>query len=574
MRTTIKSLVLAFTLLLPLLTNAQVNYVLTTNASVITAYVTNSPNASGNIGIATNYNGYPVTSIGDEAFYYCYNLTSVTMSTNVISIGNSAFEGCTSLTNVTMGKNVTSIEDYAFLDCSSLIIITVPNNVTNIGDYAFGGCMSLTNIAVGASNPDYSSANGVLFNKVQTTLIAFPGGIGGSYTIPNSVTNIGNDAFYSCSDLASVTIANSVTSIGEYAFYSCSSLTNITIPSSVTNIEGYVFGFCSSLTNMGVAASNPNYSSANGVLFNKAQTTLIAFPVGVGGSYTILNGVTSIADEAFFSCSGLTSITISNSVTSIGGYVFDGCTSLTNIAVAASNPDYSSANGVLFNKAQTTLIAFPGGGGGSYTVPNSVTSIEEGAFESCSGLTNVDTGNGVTNIGTNAFEFCTGLTSVTIGSSVTSIGYEAFYYCYSLTSVTIPSNVASIGDYAFYDCANLTNLTFLGNAPTLGGPSVFDSVSAAATVYYYAGKSGWELTYGGLTTMELSAPPQLGSGVGIHTGNFGFTIIGVNNQVITVEASTNLVNWQVIQTITLFGTSTNVTDTQWKSYPRRFYRAY
>jgi BspA type Leucine rich repeat region (6 copies) len=242
--------------------------------------------------------------------------------------------------------------------------------------------------------------------------------------------------------------------------------------------------------------------------------------------------------------------------------------------VAASNPDYSSANGVLFNKAQTTLIAFPGGGGGSYTVPNSVTSIEEGAFESCSGLTNVDTGNGVTNIGTNAFEFCTGLTSVTIGSSVTSIGYEAFYYCYSLTSVTIPSSVASIGDYAFYDCANLTNLTFLGNAPTLGGPSVFDSVSAAATVYYYAGKSGWELTYGGLTTMELSAPPQLGSGVGIHTGNFGFTIIGVNNQVITVEASTNLVNWQVIQTITLFGTSTNVTDTQWKSYPRRFYRAY
>jgi BspA type Leucine rich repeat region (6 copies) len=139
--------------------------------------------------------------------------------------------------------------------------------------------------------------------------------------------------------------------------------------------------------------------------------------------------------------------------------------------------------------------------------------------------------------------------------------------------VTIPSSVASIGDYAFYDCANLTNLTFLGNAPTLGGPSVFDSVSAEATVSYYTGKSGWGLTYGGLTTMELSAAPQLGSGIGIHTGNFGFTIIGVNNQVITVEASTNLVNWQVIQTITLSGTSTNITDTQWKNYPRRFYRA-
>jgi hypothetical protein len=573
MRTTIKSLVVTFTLLLPLLTSAQVNYVLTTNASVITAYVTNSPNVSGNIGIATNYDGYPVTSIGDDAFYYCYNLTGVTMSSNVISIGNSAFEGCSSLTNVTMGKNVASIEDYAFLDCSSLIIITVPNNVTNIGDYAFGGCMSLTNIAVGTSNPDYNTASGVLFNKAQTTLVAFPGGIDGSYTIPNSVINIGDEAFYSCSGLTSVTIANGVTSIGEYAFYSCSSLTNITVPNNVTNIEGYVFGFCSSLTNIAVAASNPDYSSTNGVLFNKARTTLIAFPGGGGGSYAIPNGVTNIEDEAFYSCSGLTSISISNSVTKIGDYVFDGCTSLTNIAVATSNPDYSSANGVLFNKAQTTLVAFPGGGGGSYTIPNSVTSIEEGAFESCSGLTNVDTGNGVTNIGTNAFEFCTGLTSVTIGNSVTSIGYEAFYYCYGLTSVTIPSSVASIGDYAFYDCANLTNLTFLGNAPTLGGPSVFDSVSAEATVSYYAGKSGWGLTYGGLTTMELSAAPQLGSGIGIHTGNFGFTIIGVNNQVITVEASTNLVNWQVIQTITLSGTSTNITDTQWKNYPRRFYRA-
>ena len=162
------------------------------------------------------------------------------------------------------------------------------------------------------------------------------------------------------------------------------------------------------------------------------------------------------------------------------------------------------------------------------------------------------------------------------GYPVTIIGYGAFAG-HSLTSVTIPNSVISIGDYEFYYCTSLTNITFQGNAPT-SGSQMFTGVNAAAVVYYYAGTSGWGSTYGGLPTVELSAPsnpPQIGGNgsVGVHSGDFGFTIAGVSNQTVVVEASTNLVNWQPVWTNTLSGASTNFTDSQWKNFRNRFYRA-
>jgi BspA type Leucine rich repeat region (6 copies) len=135
----------------------------------------------------------------------------------------------------------------------------------------------------------------------------------------------------SCTNLRSATIPNSVTSIGRNAFSGCTSLTRVTIGNSVTSIEGWAFYGCTSLTNISVDAGNPAYSSLNGVLFNQAQTTLITFPTGRGGSYIIPNSVTSIVSYAFLGCTSLTSVTIPNSVTSIGGVAFSGCTSLTNI---------------------------------------------------------------------------------------------------------------------------------------------------------------------------------------------------------------------------------------------------
>ena len=154
-------------------------------------------------------------------------------------------------------KDPTSIGDYAFNYCSGLTSIEIPNSVTSIGNYAFSLCGLLTEINVDENNTVYSSIDGVLFNKSQTELIQYPEGKQGSYTIPNSVTSIGDWAFYKCSSLTSVTIGNSVTSIGESAFEGCSGLTSVTIGNSVTSIGNYTFADCTGLTSIVIDATTP-----------------------------------------------------------------------------------------------------------------------------------------------------------------------------------------------------------------------------------------------------------------------------------------------------------------------------
>jgi hypothetical protein len=342
------------------------------------------------------------------------------------------------------GLPVTAIGERAFRGDISITSITIPNNVTNnIGFEAFSGCSSLTNIIVDPLNSTFSSANGVLFNQSQTTLVAYPGGKVGSYTIPDSVTSIWGVAFEACGGLTSVTIPNSVTWIGDAAFAECTSLTNVTTGNGVTFIGGGVFSECFSLTSITIPNS---VMSINAYAFEFC---------GSLANVTIGSGVTYIDEGAFGLCSSLTSITIPNSVTNIGDYAFDSCTNLTNFIVTPSNSAFSSADGVLFNQSKTTLVAYPGGKVGSYTIPDSVTNIRAGAFSGCTGLDSVTIPNGVTSIGGGAFQGCSGLTSVTIGNGVSIINPNDLFTGTSLNSVTIGSGVTNIVDYGFVGFSDL-----------------------------------------------------------------------------------------------------------------------
>ena len=483
--------------------------------------------ASGAITIPSEIDGKPVTSIGYNAFSFCTGLTSITIPNSVTSIGTYAFYGCSGLTSITIPNSVTSIGDWAFHGCSGLTSITIPNSVTSIGDLAFHGCSGLTSITLGNSvtsiggwafngctgltsinvasgNNYYSSNNGVLFNKKKTALIRYPEGKSQtSYTIPNSVTSIGNYAFCGCSGLTSITIPNSVTSIGNYAFWGCSGLTSITIPDSVTSIGSWAFENCTGLTS--ITLGNSVTSIGSWAFENCTGLTSITIP----------NSVTSIGSYAFYGCTGLTSITIPNSVTSIGDHAFDGCTGLRSITI--SNSVTSIEDDVFARCTSLTSI----------TIPNSVTRIEDYAFAHCTGLTSITIPNSVTSIGNWAFLGCTGLTSITIPNSVTSIGNVAFSGCTGLTSInvasdnnyysdnngvlfnkkktelirypqgksqtsyTIPSSVTSIGSWAFENCTGLTSIT-IPNSVTRIGDRAFIGCTGLKDVYYTGSKDEWK----------------------------------------------------------------------------------
>jgi hypothetical protein len=267
----------AVLLMLPVTARAQFNYVTNDGTITIASYT----GSGGAVTIPGTINSLPVTSIGSSAFANSYGVTSVTIPNGVTSIARWAFENCTSLTNV-----------------------TIPDSATDIGVQAFEYCISLTSVA-----------------------------------IPNSVTSIGESAFSSCASLNSVTIPNSVTNIGINAFAACTGLTNVMIGSGVTNLGGGPFMLCFNLAVITVDVLNPVYSSMDGVVFNKSQTTLFQCPMGKAGSYTIPNSVTNIGLAAFFKCGKLTSVAIPNSTTRIGDYALENCTSLTGVYFLGNAPN-------------------------------------------------------------------------------------------------------------------------------------------------------------------------------------------------------------------------------------------
>ena len=429
-----------------------------------------------------------------------WSITEVIIENGVTNIGDYAFFRCTSLESITIPESVTSIGDRAFRECTSLASIAIPESITSMGTEVFVHCTSLVNINVDADNKNYSSENGVLFNKDKTQIISYPAGKTETcYTIPESVTNIGDDVFYYCTNLVSITIPDSVTSIGNYAFYRCESLASITIPDSVTSIGSIALGYCISLASINVDANNENYSSLNGVLFNKDKTEIISYPAGKTETcYTIPESVTNIGDDVFYYCTNLVSITIPESVTSIGNYAFYNCTNLENITIpdcVTSIGDYAffdctNLENITILDGVTSIGYFAFGGCTSLQsiiIPESVTSIGNCAFHNCTSLENITIPDSVTNIGDYAFFCCTSLASIILPDSITSIGDCAFVYCESLKSITIPDGVTSIGNNAFRNCPSLKTVYYCGTAEQWDNISIDtgNTYLISATRYYH-----------------------------------------------------------------------------------------
>ena len=454
---------------------------------------------------------YPYSGYQYPSYLYQTTIKRVVIESGVTSIGECAFFGCGSLESVTIPDSVTRIGRYAFAGCEKLADadgfvlvrdtlydyygpggdVTIPNGVTRIGDAAFDRCDSLASIVIPAG---VMSIGDSAFNYCSSLT---------SVVIPAGVTSIGNDAFSDCTSLTSVTIPDSVKQMGAFVFSSCSSLERVKIPDGVTSIEKYSFSACSSLTSVMIPNSVTEIGAYAFDRCSKLQSVTIPSSVTSIGqdafygcsslkSVEIPDGVTSIGNSAFHKCSSLTSIMIPASVTSIGEWAFDDCSSLRSIDVAENNANYSSLDGVVYNKEMTELIRCPGGRSGSFTIPYCVTSIGAEAFGYCSNLTNVIIPSSLTSIGKSAFAGCKGLTSVNLPDSVTSIGRSAFRGCSSLESIIIPSGITKVEIETFMKCSSLSRVTFPVSLSEIG-KGAFYECKTRIDVYYCGTEDQWTL---------------------------------------------------------------------------------
>ena len=478
----------------------------------------------GSVTVPSTINGLPVTVIGQRAFYNNQNLTSITLPTSIKTISAAAFSGCSRISS-----------------------FTIPGSVTSITSNVFEGCTNLSSISVSSSNTQYSSLDGILYNKSRTALITLPQYKSGAVALPSTLTTI-----------------------RESSTNACSRITSISIPASVTSILS-TFGACRMLASITVDPANPNYSSRDGMLYNKDFSVLIRVPGAKTGKVVVEEGTsfsgafssafsveevvlpastTAITDFMFDDCEKLRTFVLPAGTTSIGRFAFRFCDSLEEMIIpdtVQSIGTYAFRSCLSLKRVRLpthlTVIEDWFGSCESLTdinMPPGLVRIEDDAFSNAKSLSDVVLPETVQHIGARAF-FVTDLRMIRIPAGVQTIGAIAFSICRNLTAievdpantnyasydgvlyskdfrtliqcpagktgiVTVPETVTAITQNAFSNCANLTAIRFMGNAPNWGS-----SAGTNPEILYFDGKSGFgAATWNGFTATNVVQPMPTG----------------------------------------------------------------
>lgn len=374
--------------------------------------ITGYTGSDEHVVIPSEIEGLPVTELGRRAFRENMQVKSFVLPDSLKRIGDHCFRLCENLETIEIPAQVEKINDFAFAGCLRLSQVSLPASVTEMGAFVFLYCPELIEISVSEDNPNYSSRDGVLFDKEQTTLIRYPSNqVTVEYTIPETVKKITDRAFDYCQNLETVVIPAGLTTIDPGAFAWCYSLQKIDIPNTVTNIGFYAFNLCPQLKEVNIG--NGVTHIENGAFQSCPQLREITIP----------DNVLSLGDSSFLNCAGLETVRIGNGVTEIKGNMFAHCPQLKEVSMG-----------------------------------NDVTIIGGRAFYDCISLINLNIGNNVTRIEDYAFYGCTNLQEIVLPDPLTSIGNMAFRDCASLTNMVIPDSVLFIGNDAFNGCLSLKNV--------------------------------------------------------------------------------------------------------------------
>lgn len=428
----------------------------------------------------------PETTVAAEASELSFALSSDGTHYEVRGLATAA------VTQVTIpseynGLPVTSVGDYAFLDCNHLTQISLPDSITAIGQQAFSGCSGLQKLNIPAAVTEIATGTFLGCSGLSRVLL------------PEGVASIGSAAFWGCNGLEQLELPGSVTSIGAGAFGDCSSLTGLFLPANVATIGNRTFAGCTGLEYISVAPANPFYRSAGNCLIETAGKKLLR---GFTNSVIPTDGSVAVIDAgAFENDKNLTQITIPASVSLIQPAAFSGCVNLRDIYYTGTMSQWDAVThsldtdgigdytvhcteGVVYQgnhqaivpEAQRGLIFTLSDDGTFYRVTPDSTAIAHPVipaeyrglpvrrinFMACENLTGITIANTVAEIETEAFAFCGSLTAIALPGSITSIGDSAFTGCGSLKSVTIPVSVASLGRGVFNECTALTEISYLG----------------------------------------------------------------------------------------------------------------